>query len=304
MENKIPNLFIVGFAKSGTTALAKYLGEHKQIFISSPKEPHFFANDLPKYRKTNNIKHYLDMFNTEASLDASYRGEASVYYIYSECAIKNIFDFNKESKIIVMIRNPIDMLYSLHSQLLFSRNENISNFIEAWNAQDSRKNGFNIPHSCTDEKILQYKEVGFLGKQIARIFECGFKREQIHFILFEDFVANTRQVYKETLNFLDIKDDNRTQFPIVNPNTIHRIKILSLLYINTPQWLTKTVYFFKKIFGLKEINLSSKIYNLNTKTKRRNPLNNDFRKQLLVHFKSDIKLLESLINKDLKKWLE
>lgn len=42
---RLPNFLIIGAAKSGTTTLYQYLCKHPQIFMSTPKEPNFFAKE-------------------------------------------------------------------------------------------------------------------------------------------------------------------------------------------------------------------------------------------------------------------
>ena len=105
----LPNLFIVGAAKSGTTSLHNYLNQHPDIFMSNLKEPHYLINkeigvDRIPSGITNYIN-YLDLFLEGKEM--RYRGESSVMYLmYPEIVIpKIIHQFGKDSKIIIMIRN-------------------------------------------------------------------------------------------------------------------------------------------------------------------------------------------------------
>ena len=302
---KKPNFFIVGAPKSGTTALSEYLRSHPNIYMSTPKEPHFFADDLPGYKKNfPTISSYLQLFKNVNSKHIAI-GEASVYYLFSQVATKNIFKFNPEAKIIVMLRNPVDLVYSLHSQLLYSRNENEKDFYRAWCLQRQRSQGKNIPKSCTDQKILQYLRVGSLGQQVKRLIkDTGFRLDQIQFILFDDFIKDTRKIYKQTLNFLDVPDDGRTTFLPVNENCYHRINFLSVFLVNPSPIFMKTVRTFKKFFRLKsEIGLTNKVLELNTARYKRPPLSTFIRKELGNAFKDDILLLSQMINRDLSNWL-
>ena len=108
----IPNFFIVGAPKCGTTALCEYLKYHPNVFMSTPKEPHYFAEDFERYRHVKTEDKYLALFG-----DCNDRhlmiGEASVFYLRSTRAVSLIRDFNPDAKIIVMLRNPVDMVYSL-----------------------------------------------------------------------------------------------------------------------------------------------------------------------------------------------
>ena len=116
MTNK-PDFFIVGAPKCGTTALYTYLKQHPEIFMSPQKEPQFFANDvLGDRRHTCTWAEYLSCF--AAARGAKRIGEASVAYLGSPCAPKQIKMFNPAAKIIIMLRNPVDMMHSLHNQRL------------------------------------------------------------------------------------------------------------------------------------------------------------------------------------------
>src|SRR6476620_1237476 len=121
---KKPNLFILGAPKCGTTSMAYYLSQHPEIFVSPYKEPHYFNLDS-EYRFTFSEKQYLENFKNATSFH-KYLVDASVWYLYSKVAVDEILKYNPESKFIVMLRNPVDMFYSLHQQLLFSGIENIN----------------------------------------------------------------------------------------------------------------------------------------------------------------------------------
>ncbi|MBN2328224.1 MAG: sulfotransferase, partial [Candidatus Omnitrophica bacterium] len=167
-----PNFFIVGAPKCGTTALATYLSEHPQVYFSKPKEIHYFSTDFYDFGFKGTVNDYLANYFSKSINKQHLRiGEGSTWYLYSEKALENIFKFNKESKIIVMIRKPSDMVYSLHSQLLFSGFENISDFYEAWNMQDKRRGGYNIPKWCKEKKFLLYGDIAKYSFQLERVYK-------------------------------------------------------------------------------------------------------------------------------------
>jgi len=226
----IPNFFIVGAPKCGTTALSRYLGQHHNIFISTPKEPHFFASDFKNHRAIGSFEEYQKLFAT-CSREHLAVGEASVWYLYSQVAVRNIFDFNKQSKIIVMLRNPIDLVYSLHSQHIYAFYEDREQFQTAWELQEERSRGQKIPRMCRQPELLQYGKVGKLGEQLERVLEI-FPRCQVKMILFDDFKAETKRVYVDVLSFLGVPDDQREDFPVINQNKAHRLMWLSQILQN------------------------------------------------------------------------
>jgi hypothetical protein len=134
-----PDFFIVGAFKSGTTALYEYLRQHPQVFMPFHKEPLFFGDDLTRRYGRMTLDHYLSLFK-EAG-EGQRVGEASAWYLYSQCAANEIRGFSADAQIIVMLRNPVDVMHAQHSQLLFNAAEDIPDFGAALEAEPSRRNG-------------------------------------------------------------------------------------------------------------------------------------------------------------------
>jgi len=118
-----PDFFIVGAPKCGTTAMATYLSDHPQIFMPVAKELHFFGSDLDYRRRRPTQAEYLAAF--ERGGQATRAGEASVGYLYSERAPTEILEFSPGADILIMLRDPVDMVRSQHSQELFMGQEDI-----------------------------------------------------------------------------------------------------------------------------------------------------------------------------------
>jgi len=296
-----PNFFIVGAPKCGTTALSEYLRSHPNIFMSIPKEPHFFTEDFPRIRYAGgDLDAYLSLFDDCYKYSAY--GEASVYYLYSSVAIKKIIEFNPEAKIIAMLRNPVDLAYSLHSQFLHSRSESIKNFEKAWHSQAARKELKNISRLCLEPKLLQYAQIARLGEQIDRLLSI-VPVVQTKIIFFEDFFRSTRDIYEEVLAFLGIQSDGRHEFPKINVNRSHKIGIIGTLTERTPKSVEKITAVIKKRTKIRKFGLLDKIKVLNTVTKPRLALSPELRREMIEEFREDIMLLSHLTNKDLSDWL-
>ncbi|UCC88813.1 MAG: sulfotransferase, partial [Anaerolineales bacterium] len=106
-----PNFFIVGAPRCATTALYRYLCDHPNIFMPRVKEPHFFAEDISVGKPTKTLDWYMGLFE-ESSEEHLAVGEASVFYLYSSVAVRRIYEFNKEAKIIVILRTLFLRKYS------------------------------------------------------------------------------------------------------------------------------------------------------------------------------------------------
>src|SRR4029077_6491967 len=117
-----PDFFIVGHAKSGTTALYEMLREHPQIFLPRSKEPWFFAEELhertpPRPEGTpRTLEEYTAWF---AGAQPGQRvGEATVLYLWCRPAAGAIAAVQPEARIVAILREPASFLRSLHLQLV------------------------------------------------------------------------------------------------------------------------------------------------------------------------------------------
>lgn len=292
-----PNLFIVGAPKCGTTSLSEYLKSHPNIFFSTPKEPHFFAKDMNAYRFCSTEKEYLKIF-TGASESQRIIGEASVLYLYSSSAINEIYHFNPSAKLIVMLRNPIDLIYSYHSQLLINTDEVVEDFETAWKLEPVRRKGNQIPKTCRINKLLEYSQAGRLGSQVERLLNI-FPKEQVHFIFMDDFKSDTLSSYKNALNFLDIEYDGRIDFPVINDNKKYRSNKLSRLKKNKFFVLGRKI---KNIIGLKDFAVMEPFYKMNIKNVEREPLRGGFRQELIIEFTPEVEKLERILEVNLSHW--
>lgn len=295
---KKPNFFIVGAPKCGTTALSEYLKTHPNIFMSSPKEPHYFApivKDL--FYPASTEKEYLSLF-VEANETHKIIGEASVMYMYFKNSINLIYNFNPKAKLVVMLRNPVDLAYSWHSQAVYNTDENITDFEKAWDLQEKRKNGLKIPKSSRMPFALQYKNIASIGTQVDNLLKI-FPREQVHFIFMEDFKNNVRKEYLKVLSFLDLDDDKKKEFPIMNQNKVYKsYKIAKLKRTR----LANFIRYIKNILGFDNVPIMKKIYEWNRTEKSRKTLHPNFRRDVVNAFIPEIELLEKNLDKDLSHW--
>jgi Sulfotransferase domain len=296
-----PNFFIVGAPKCGTTALYEYLRPHPNIFMAAIKEPHFFARDLGTYPRVKTMEEYRQLF--EGSTDLHLRvGEASVYYLRSAVAIPAIHQFNPAAKIIAMFRNPVDMVYSLHSQLLYVSEETTEDFETAWRLQERRRRGLDLPPAIRSPLLVQYEEVGRFGTQAQRVLDT-FPREQVKLILFDDFAASPQRLYDEVIEFLEIPHDGRTEFPRINENKRARMAWLQNFYRKPPPALRGAIRNLKQAMGAQGLGeVKKKIVALNTVRERRPPLPAELRAELVETFREEVALLSRLLHRDLSHW--
>lgn len=298
-----PDFFIVGAPKSGTTALYHYLKLHPDVFLSEVKEPHFFGADLyfKKIWYNNDERQYLSYF--EGVKNEKRVGEASTSYLYSLRAAEEIKKFSPKADIIIILRNPPDMMYSLHSEMLFDCREDIQDFKQALEAgkRDKKKN---ISRRKNKRKWLYYRDAAKYSGQVKRYLDI-FGPQKVHIIIFDDFIKDTEREYAKVLEFLKV-DKIKIDFNKINtdtntnPNKKARIWILQK-FIEEPPSLLRAVskYLIPQKTRYQFIKRATR---LNTKYQPRVPLDKKLRQSLLKEFRPEIDKLSKLVRKDLSFW--
>lgn len=208
-----PNFFIVGAPRCGTTALYAYLQQHPDVFMPYRKEPHYFGDDLPQRPPYLDESAYLRLF--EGAGSATRVGEATVWYLYSASAAEQIRAFAPDARIIVMLRRPVEMMYSLHGLFLFTTWEEIPDFGEALAAEADRRRGGRLPANTWWPQALQYRWLGDYAPHVERYLDL-FGRESVRVIIHDDFRADTPAVVRDTLAFLGLEPSVPLRFGIVN----------------------------------------------------------------------------------------
>jgi hypothetical protein len=230
---RLPNLFIIGAPKCGTTAWAEYLGSHPDIFFPKYKDQCFFALDLPNFRLTRTEEDYAALFAESGS--AKVVGEASAMYLFSEAAAGAIHDHDPGSKILIFLREQEDYLPSLHNQFLREFAEEIEDFETVWKLS-GRRPPETIPSTCLEPRTLDYAAMGRFSEQVER-YLVAFPARQLRVIRFRDWTADPRSAYLGILDFLGLEDDGRSTFPLVNPGMTYRSRRLARLIARPSSFL-------------------------------------------------------------------
>jgi len=294
-----PDFFIIGAPKCGTTALATYLNSNRDILISEPKEPNFFNTDFSDdFGLFNSYEDYLKTcFRNNHKIKMA--GEASIWYLFSEVAVSNILKRFPDAKFIVILRNPVDMIYSLYSELLYQGVEDAKTFKEAWNLRKLRWEDERVPDECVDPKVLWYGRVASFGEQLERLYS-EVDPDNVKVILNTELNKKTLETYKSTLKFLGVKYYGFKDFSKVNANK--RVKSPLLLKISRKLSSKKLTRVKRKLGISANYSLLNMVKNANTKFEKRKPLSVEFRKELVDFFISDIEKTEKILNRDLSHW--
>ncbi len=295
---KGPEFFIVGAPKCGTTAMQEYLRQHPDIFMPDMKEIHHFADDLLKHDDPFlDRDRYLSLF--AGAHEHQLIGEASVYHLFSRNAARNIKSFCPNAKIIIILRNPVDMLYSRHAQLVYNGAEDILDFEASLAAEEKRRNGELIPKNIRIEKKLLHREVVKFAAQVKRYFDM-FGRDKVQVIIYDDLRKDTAKVYQETLGFLNVNDSFRPDFKVINPNKRVRTRTLQHL-LKTPPSLMRIAGKLLLPQSCRNLLLNG-LKKLNTQFVPRQPMSPELRRRLQKEFTPEIKNLSELLGRDLTHW--
>ena len=304
-----PNFFIVGAPKCGTTSLHEYLQRHPNVFMPFFKEPHFFGSDLEgsRFRQfRNKPERYLKLFRDARGEKRI--GESSPWYLASQRAAEEIQAYDPAAKIIIMLRNPIDMMYSMWSQFRYSGNEQIGSFEEALAAEADRRAGRRIRRAAHCITGLYYREMARFVKQVPRYFE-RFGQENVMVLIFDDFRSDTPAAYRAVLDFLDLDPQDKMTFDIRNPNKEVRLEWLQKLIVDSGfslmllkdrlTYLATTHSLVPYSFRTRAVKGVIAVY---TKYERRSPLTTTLRKRLAGELEGEIDALSALLDRDLTHW--
>jgi hypothetical protein len=219
-QSRIPDFFIVGQPKSGTTALYEMLRRHPQIYMPSGKEPWFMATELhvrtpPRPGGTpRTLEEYLALF--DGARPDQRVGEATALYLWSRTAAGRIADVQPAAKIIAILREPASFLRSLHLQFVQTNVETENDLRKALSLEDARRAGRRVPrHSYWPQALLYSDHVRYV-EQLRR-YHALFPPEQMHVLIYDDFRRDNKEIVREVLRFLEVDDLSPIEVIEANP---------------------------------------------------------------------------------------
>lgn len=282
-----PNLFLVGAPKCGTSALHGFLAQHPDVWMSEPKEPHFFCTDLDAPFAVRDPAVYAALFK-DAENDIV--GESSATYLYSKVAAQGIRAACPDAAIVAMVRNPLELIPSLHSQKRVNGTEPYPTLEAALAAEPKRKAGA-LPAIGA---FPFYYDTAHYAEQLERYLEV-FPPEQLHIIVFDDFKRDVAAVYAGVLKFLGLEPFT-PNFKVVNQNKRIRSRVLHDTLQNPaspvnrlPKPLNRLTY--------------KALDKLNSAVEVRVALGPAVKEQLIHDFAPEVARLSKLLGRDLSGWL-
>ena len=218
---RVPDFFLAGHPKCGTTALYEMLRAHPQIFMPEVKEPRYFASDMrQRFQPSRSgalpvtLDEYLALF--EDARPDQRMGEASPSYLASHTAAGLIAEVQPAARIVAILREPASFLYSLHQQLLRSHVESEKDLRTAMALEQARSEGRHIPRRSHRPGALQYSDHVRYVEQLRR-YEAVFPREQMLVLIYDDFRAENEDTVRTVMRFLGVDDTVEVDVHDANP---------------------------------------------------------------------------------------
>ncbi|HVX19864.1 MAG TPA: sulfotransferase [Acidimicrobiales bacterium] len=208
-SSRLPDFFLAGQPKSGTTALYAMLRRHPDVFMPGLKEPQFLATDLPwrfpqpsyQTRLPSTLEEYLALF---ADAEPQQRlGEASGAYLFSRTAAAEIAKLNPQARVIIIFREPASFLRSLHLQLIADLQEDERDLRKAMALEPLRDQGRRIPGTAYRPADLRYSEHLRYTDQLVR-FHAALPREQVRTYIYDDFRADNLGTVQQIFEFIAV----------------------------------------------------------------------------------------------------
>jgi len=207
----LPNFFVIGGVRCGTTSLYHYLNQHNCIVKSAYDELGYFDDNF--HLGLNWYRSLFPMKSTRARVESKYKKfltyDVTPFYIYNPTVVDRIFKFSPDTKIIGILRNPIDRAYSNYNGQIQDEGYAKSTFEKVVHAEvdkiEKSKNDLENYGFLVDEFYEMILARGFYAKQLEYWFK-KFPRKNILLISSENFASKTVETLSRIFNFLDIPD--------------------------------------------------------------------------------------------------
>jgi hypothetical protein len=316
----LPNFFIIGTQKAGTTSLYHYLNQHSQIYMSPIKEPGFFNHDItpegklvkrrfegPGRRlgpKCANIEEYRALYCGVKGEKAI--GEASPSYIYAPGTPERIKRYVPEARVIALLRNPADRAYSAFLHAVRGGREPVNDFAQVLREEEDRiRDNWSY--------VFRYRDGGLYYARLKRYYEV-FGRERVGVWLYEDLRDDPASVTQDAFRFVEVDDafipDTSLNYNLAGvPRSKAIQRLIRMIHAKRPRRRT----LLRAAQGLRlPPSVVGNILPPESKVRQAvgkailtepPPMDPETRSWLIEGYREDILKLQDLIGRDLSRWL-
>jgi Sulfotransferase family len=300
----LPDFFVAGAPKAGTTALHAALARHPELYMSAVKEPKYFLTDGPPPAQggPGDAKTFRENVWRRADYEALFdpappgtlRGESTPFYLYSHAAQQRIKAAVPHARMIVVLRDPAERAHSNWAHLWSAGLDPIDDFVSACDAEDRR-----IAAGWAD--FWHYKRLGLYGQQVQRLYSV-FPPDQVLLFRYRDLVADAAGTLNRICAFLGVSEGLVSDLPRENvtahPELTRRHRYLSRV-LRAGSAITTALprHAAKKVIDRLEGSLQQG-------AAPRRPLTWSERQALIPFFEPDVRLLEDVTGEDFSDWLQ
>jgi len=299
----LPEFFVAGAPKAGTTALHAALARHPALYMSAVKEPKFFLTDGPPPAQggPGDAKTYREHVWRRADYEALFdpappgtlRGESTPFYLYSHDAQRRIEALIPDARLIVVVRDPVERAHSNWTHLWSAGLDPIDDFVRACAAEGER-----IAAGWAD--FWHYKRLGLYGQQVQHLYSV-FPREQVLVFRYRDLIDDPAGTLDRICAFLGVEQGRIAEVPRENvtahPELTRRHHNLSRIVRACSAVTTWLPGHPGKVM------IDRLERQLQQDAAPRRPLTWAERQALIPYFEADIRLLGELTGEDFRHWM-
>ena len=294
--DRMPNLFMIGAAKAGTTALYDYLTQHPQVFLSQVKEPMFFSRE--DYC-AKGLDWYEEVY-FEGAEDYPVRAEATPHYLYwSEKVaprIKEVYG-DRSVKFIVSFRDPVSRAYSWYWNMVREGKEDL-NFDEALRVEECRLKRNRYELYQLGSMVYGYSAGSRYASLLQPYLEL-FSPESFFFVFQDDLRSRVTETCEGIFKFLGIEPSIQINTANSNPAAMPRSRLLHL----TLRQRSPLKEFIKPFIPSRVRRpLKTKMMQVNLKESPYVPLDPQLAHEMRLSYRTEIEKLEQITGRDLSSW--
>ena len=298
----LPDFFIAGAPKAGTTAVHAALARHPSLFMSGVKEPKFFLSDGPPPARggPGDVQTYREHVWRRDDYEALFRpapagvlrGESTPFYLYRVDAQRRIRALIPDAKLIVILRDPVERAHSNWTHLWSAGLDPVGDFVLAC-AEEQRR----IDAGWAD--FWHYTALGRYGEQLEHLYTV-FPAGQVFVFRYRAMVENPAQVLDRICAFLGVPQGILAEVPRENV-TAHPQH--SLRHHAVAKALRASAAVSGAVPGMSAVTGSLERI-LQRDSPPRQPLTWEQRQALIPRFAADISRLEDITGEDFSDWLQ
>ena len=297
---RYPDFYIVGAPKCGTTSLAKYLNGTSSVCVAHTPEPLYFCGEIPETIRQD-TNEYLSNFRG-ASV-SSLLGDKSTFYLYSTVACRQIREARPDAKIVIMLRPPVDLIFSLHAQSCWNRyGETELDLRKALALEPQRARGESLPIDFRSPLwSVLYRRAASYVDDVER-WLSAFGAQQTKILLLNDLHEDPKSVYEDVCHFLNVRPRHDITLAAQNERKHYRFPGLRQLLEQNHSTLAAKLLKAALPVSLRRAAVQGLIRWNQTPGDPPRTSGDELKAELRSEFASEVERLETLIDRDLSRW--